>query len=382
MEPTASPDRLDTLPRPYRLLTPTASLAPFDGDDAAWESAAQWVEQQGLEGVAHSMARGREGVPEHLAERWAQASRAIAIETLMHQQSLDRALKILEASGIEAVILKGAFLAFHLYPDIGTRPMADLDLLFRTGDDALAAFASLEKEGFTPGNNGGRPREIDRSIHQLPVLVAPNGTMFDLHWRLGHDRDGRLTGDEYWQRTITRPLLGHEVRYPSLADQATHLVGHAVVQNNLLNGAIVLPDLAQLIASPEFDAAAFAGRLRDHKLERAAAPLLAIVRRLRPDLKMPLLEEEAAHDVDDGVAILVALLEADRLGLKDSFSLLGARQRDLAARLARPDKADRDATSSRRAHWFNRVRKIPRLLQADVGRALWRRYRLQRWLGR
>ena len=69
-------------------------------------------------------------------------------QTQLTQRALGGVLDLLETSGIEPMLLKGAALSETVYPP-GLRPMADIDILVRTGD-VEEALALLRKHGWDP----------------------------------------------------------------------------------------------------------------------------------------------------------------------------------------------------------------------------------------
>jgi len=62
-------------------------------------------------------------------------------------KSLTTILELLEAEGTPVIVLKGAALCQTLYPDVGLRPMRDIDLLL-SKEDVQHAHTFLQKNGF------------------------------------------------------------------------------------------------------------------------------------------------------------------------------------------------------------------------------------------
>lgn len=372
------------LPLALRLMSPDAPLGEPSSED--WENAADFIERNWLQALVHSASRHRsEPIPPALAQDWEAVARDNAFAALRQQQELRDALDILGAAGIEAVALKGAFLAFHGYPQLGARPMSDLDLLFRDQRQALAAFEHLRAHGYSEafGVEAAVSRK-DILSHQLPVLVSPRRIAFDLHWRLGHDDRARHTSDAYWQRTVSRPLLDGTATYPSIEDQAVHLIGHATRQNTLNNGPVVLADLACLFGLA-FDADTFARRLSAHGLLRAADPLLELVARLWPAVPVPRPLALPDDERDEGVALVLALFALGAVELKNSRSLDGAgslawlraKLFPTARQLAGAGVADR------RAHWKRLLtERLPTMMSSRTLDGLALKREFERWIDR
>ncbi len=80
--------------------------------------------------------------------------RSLMLSVTRHRQanallmkSLTYILELLEAEGIPVIVLKGAALCQTLYPDIGLRPMRDIDLLL-SKEDVQHAHTFLQQNGF------------------------------------------------------------------------------------------------------------------------------------------------------------------------------------------------------------------------------------------
>lgn len=87
-------------------------------------------------------------------------------------------LAVLTTAGIDHLVLKGAALGPRYYPDVGARPMGDVDVLVRLRDVGRAD-AHLQARGWQP------EREIDRRtlVHSHAVAYRhAEGWELDLHW--------------------------------------------------------------------------------------------------------------------------------------------------------------------------------------------------------
>ncbi len=113
-----------------------------------WEELLHQAEAQGMGPLLHK----------HLApvqvNRPDRFYRSLMLVSFRHQQanallvkSLSCILRLLEDEGIPVIVLKGAALCQTLYPDIGLRPMRDIDLLF-SKKDVDHAHALLRKNDF------------------------------------------------------------------------------------------------------------------------------------------------------------------------------------------------------------------------------------------
>ena len=68
-------------------------------------------------------------VPEEIKAVLDKSFHISALRSLMLQRELLQLHKILTSADIPYVVLKGAYLAFHAYPNPAMKPMRDLDIL-------------------------------------------------------------------------------------------------------------------------------------------------------------------------------------------------------------------------------------------------------------
>ena len=128
----------------------TAQLARV-GD---WRSTSELLRQHGLTPLAYWALRSLYGdkppmIPEQEWSTWHEAYLTTAARQLLAQAQL---AELIEASGLPGeriMALKGFWLARHVYPDPGTRPMSDLDVAVRL-DDLDLLLGALPNLGYRP----------------------------------------------------------------------------------------------------------------------------------------------------------------------------------------------------------------------------------------
>jgi len=110
-----------------------------------------------------------------------------------------RALECLGAAAVPAVLLKGVHTAHTVFPDPGTRPVADIDLLV---DPAALAAAerALAAAAYVPGRTQRRPFKREwtlpgnaREPRSLELAHADDGFTIDLHASLDRNFFGVAT---------------------------------------------------------------------------------------------------------------------------------------------------------------------------------------------
>jgi len=138
---------------------------------------------------------------------------------------LARVVAILNASGIDPVLLKGAaHLVEDLYPACGLRVVGDLDLLIADGRAHEAAEA-LRESGFAPIET-----DLPDTHHHLPMLKDASGLGVELHTRVQHDATSPAA-EVSWFVENKRPFSFRGLRL-HLADP-TRTVAHNVVHGQL-----------------------------------------------------------------------------------------------------------------------------------------------------
>jgi hypothetical protein len=115
----------------------------------------------------------------------------------LEKKQLESILLLLARAGITPLILKGArYLVEPVAPWCEARPMADFDILVRTGD-AERAFAALTDEGYRPMVSSHFMPELS---HHLPALERPDQPLaVELHIRsLARAGDKIMSTEDVW----------------------------------------------------------------------------------------------------------------------------------------------------------------------------------------
>jgi len=86
-------------------------------------------------------------LPAPLQERLAASESLLAAQALFRETEVQVVLEVLDAAGVEAAVVKGAFLASCVYGDFAARPMNDFDLLVQQENLERAA-AALHRAGY------------------------------------------------------------------------------------------------------------------------------------------------------------------------------------------------------------------------------------------
>jgi hypothetical protein len=284
------------------LLDAIAMRQPFPAerigalDEQQWQEIGAMVAAHRLQPLIHHRlaANGATGrPPEEQAKNWSKKYYRHGLRSLTLQWELITLHDLLTAAGVPYLALKGAYLAWHAYPEPGLRPLRDLDLLVPR-DRAIELFQALLDRGFIRSKvNGGDLRVHLEESHQLPPLHSPSGEItVEIHTLIYHldDRRPGVTDPSedpaFWERGITRMVSGRALRFPSPEDILIHLIEHAVYGHEFDNGPLLLSDIGFLLECESIDWSLF-WRLADAAQCRRGAMLsLALVRHYWPDIEI------------------------------------------------------------------------------------------------
>ena len=325
-------------------------------------------------------------IPTFVASEWADAYRTNALTVLAQRQAMVAALTVLQEERIAAVALKGAGMAWTVWPAPAERVMRDLDLLVPQ-DQAVRAYRALQAAGWSgPSMASGDLETMARSETHLPPLVSPQGVALELHghvWRSAPMPGGTMpTCDStgFLDRAQWSDAAG--ARIPSAEDMLAHLIVHTASSHLFNVGPLALADVDYWLAANPIDWPAFWRRAETEGFARPAALVLALTDRWRrPSLLaeagVPSLPPEQVVDEAE------ALLFQDVAARKD-VNLIADLRGGLAAagRRTRRHHLDVHPGKSRGAELVQRGLSVARSLgdrsSLESGLAT---HRVARWLG-
>ena len=129
-------------------------------------------------------------------------------------------------AGILPVLLKGASLAFNVYPDPSLRPMGDLDLLVRK-EDASKAQGALATLGYSPAFVAATRWEEENLLAHLPHQRAPGRIPVEIHFRLFPRAMPYFPDEEgLWDRVVWTTVEGRRALRLAPSDELLYLCGH------------------------------------------------------------------------------------------------------------------------------------------------------------
>jgi hypothetical protein len=160
---------------------------------------------------------------------FAELRQAVVVEAI-HERALQRVVDRFACAGIDALLLKGAGLAYTVYSTAYLRPRADIDV--------MVAHAALERAESTLAASGWtRPAEPDGDLitgqrHYRLAAPAAVPEHLDLHWKVANPQlfCGAVAFDELLARSVPVATLGPHARTLSIPDAlfvaCLHRVAH------------------------------------------------------------------------------------------------------------------------------------------------------------
>lgn len=270
-----------------------------------WTEVIKLANQHRLLPLLHWQLQHRDvqgSIPHFVLERLNCAFRNATLRCLKQGAALRQVTQLLDAAGIDCMALKGAYLAFYVYPGAGLRPMRDLDILVPYAQ-ALHAFDCLQQAGFRqPEHSKGHAKDwLDKHRH-LPPLVNANGVCVEIHTSIyaSNEPDDCLSYAQLCARSIQVQAPGAPaMKVLSHTDQLLHLIVHAAYQHQLDNGPLIISDIAMLLEKHSIDWPLF-WKLAEHGgYRKGCALLLEMTRQAWPrlDLAQANLENIPAAEV-------------------------------------------------------------------------------------
>jgi hypothetical protein len=158
-------------------------------------------------------------------------------------QHLGAVLGGFHSAGIPVIVLKGAFLAEHVYESVAARPMGDADVLVHAEDLGRAADV-LGPLGFRPLSENHPVNEFTHHHHYIHV---DHGLPVEVHWALCNPRDHfAIDLPGLWARAVPGTCAGQPVLALAPEDLLLHFCVHNAVHGFGI-GPRAIVDVAQVI---------------------------------------------------------------------------------------------------------------------------------------
>lgn len=212
---------------------PCDPLADHEWDTAILESVRQGVIPLLFRQVQIAASAG--DVPAGVVARLRQLAVASAAKNLRLYRELTDVLGVLRRSGIDVIVLKGAYLAEAVYGDFALRPMTDIDLLVRKRD-LEATESILMAGGYSHRRQPHRDEDYSGCQHLHP-LTRGDGPPVEIHWTIESPTEPfEIDIDGLWERARPARVAGVDVLVLSPEDLLLHLCLHTSFHHRLALG--------------------------------------------------------------------------------------------------------------------------------------------------
>lgn len=274
-------------------------------DAASWRAASAAAAWRGLRpALQHAVAvRGLADAPPPDVRRALADARAVAeLRATARAEQLREILDALRDVGVCTLVLKGAYLAEHVWPTPALRPMSDIDLLARVADHerALEVLSSL---GYAPG-----ARAVPTFRHAA-ALCRAGRIPVDLHHTLDPCLPPfALPPDALWERARPCTVAGVPACALGPEDLLLHIATHMGYSHLLGTSLVSVCDVRAWVErfGPSADWDAIVARARAAGVRRFVYAALALAERAL-DAEVPRAPMAALRSPADDVVVEGAL---------------------------------------------------------------------------
>jgi hypothetical protein len=176
-----------------------------------------------------------------------------AARNIVLTDELCHLIKLLAASGIEAIPYKGPLLALFAYGDLTLRRFVDLDIMVRK-DDVLGARELMLADGYCAAKSLSLSQQefLLRTQHNMQFIRDGRRVIVELHWEVASNLfASSVQADELWEGLTTIPLNDIVVKTLSANDLLFSLCVHG--SRHLWERLSWISDVAELIEHQKID---------------------------------------------------------------------------------------------------------------------------------
>ncbi len=176
-------------------------------------------------------------------------SRQVSKNNLLFYGELRKLLSALDEKNIPVILLKGIYLAEHVYENRGLREMNDMDLLFKK-EHLEIVYQLLTEMGYQPISHVYM-NDINQIIQinkHLPRLIKKDVAGIEIHWNITKPgRSYHIEPDGIIQRASPINKAGVNALSLTAEDLLLHLCLHTSYQHNFAFGLRPFCDLKTVI---------------------------------------------------------------------------------------------------------------------------------------
>lgn len=250
-----------------------------------WEFISEAARYHNISQILYHNLKGlpsRDLVPPRVMEGLERSYRETIAKNMFLYAELETVLDAFRRRGLDVIVLKGAALAGIVYPDIGLRPMTDIDILVKEDELEIADRVMGDLDYHTV--RGVKPRRWFRKshFHLPPYRHARKPVIVEIHWHV----TGNCSATDirqWWKRAKIRDLMGYRMLVPSPEDMLIHLAVH-LFNHDYENGFVLrcLSDIYEMLRHyrSEVDWEFLQSETAGQGMERQVHSMLYLARRL------------------------------------------------------------------------------------------------------
>jgi hypothetical protein len=233
------------------------ALRPLLEESLNWESVVNLATRERAVGpVARDLMRlGSGTVPKPVLERLGRMGMVTEFQLASLHDRLGKLLGLLAKNDIEALLLKGAGLAYSAYGSLDERPMGDIDLLVHP-DVADRAWKLAVENGWMRRKDVAAERSYEDHQHLSPLEDA-DGMQIGLEIHIAlftQQAPFTLDATTLWERGRRLTIAGAPAFVPSAEDQLMHAALHFAWSHEMTFGTWrTLRDVERIVASNALD---------------------------------------------------------------------------------------------------------------------------------
>lgn len=199
-----------------------------EGSKAACDGLITCARTEGVAALVCAQGAMR-ALPATTAQAFAQAERAAIAVELLERVELVRVLRALAAAQVPNLLLKGAALAYSVYPAPHLRPRTDVDLLFPDQNAVMAARLALAPLGYV-ASDVPTTTTIGYETAMHRTTAGGYSHHLDMHWRLANQAlyADALEWSELDAAAIELPALDPTARALSPMHALLHACMHRI----------------------------------------------------------------------------------------------------------------------------------------------------------
>ncbi|MHB8653634.1 MAG: nucleotidyltransferase domain-containing protein [Terriglobia bacterium] len=225
-------------------------------------------------------------IPNQVHAQLARTRTAAIIRHMRQRKDLRDLLQLLGARGISVIVLKGAALAYLVYPDSYKRQMSDFDLLL-SPSDVNRAEEAVRAAGFIHSTRfkEKRPWHDQRPIAEIGMFrsCAGLGELVEIHGALCSALPPfRHDTERIWQRSRQVTLYGLPVRVLHPHDFLIHICVHLSFKHVFSWGLRGLLDIR--LCLEKWEESLDWDQLAAESVQQGSAPFVSLTLRLARDL--------------------------------------------------------------------------------------------------